>query len=41
MRIKIDEVNDALYIRLDESKIVESVKYSPALSLITMTRGRR
>ena len=33
MRIKIDEANDALYFRLDESPIVESEEIQPGIIL--------
>lgn len=33
MRIKVDEENDALYIRLDESQIVESEEIQPGIVL--------
>ncbi len=33
MRIKIDKANDALYIRLDESDILESEEVQPGLIL--------
>ncbi len=33
MRIKIDEINDALYFRLDESPVVESEEVQPGIIL--------
>ena len=33
MRIKVDKANDALYFRLDESKIVDSEEVSPGVIL--------
>jgi uncharacterized protein YuzE len=33
MRIKVDEKSDALYIRLDESSIVESEEIQPDIIL--------
>ena len=33
MRIKVDEKSDALYIRLDESPIVESEEIQPGIIL--------
>ncbi len=33
MRLKIDEKNDALYFRLDESKIVDSEEVKPGIIL--------
>ena len=33
MKIKIDEINDALYFRLDESPIVESEEIQPGIIL--------
>jgi len=33
MRIKLDKVSDALYFRLDESKIVESEEVRPGVVL--------
>ena len=33
MRIKVDEANDALYIRLDESPVVESEEIQPGIVL--------
>ncbi len=33
MRIKVDEKNDALYFRLDESAIVESEEIEPGVIL--------
>jgi uncharacterized protein YuzE len=33
MRIKVDEANDALYFRLDESPIVESEEVQPGIIL--------
>lgn len=40
MRIKIDEANDALYIRLDESKIVESEEIQPGIILDYNDKGQ-
>lgn len=33
MRLKVDEKNDVLYLRLDESKIVESEEVEPGVIL--------
>ncbi len=33
MRLKLDETNDALYLRLDESGIVESEEVQPGVIL--------
>jgi len=33
MRIKVDEANDALYFRLDESPVVESEEVQPGIIL--------
>lgn len=33
MRLKVDKENDALYFRLDESKIVESEEVQPGVIL--------
>lgn len=33
MKLKVDEKADALYLRLDESKIVESEEVSPGIVL--------
>ena len=33
MRIKVDEINDVLYIRLDESPIIESEEIQPGIVL--------
>ena len=33
MKLKIDEKSDALYLRLDESKIIESEEVSPGVVL--------
>ncbi len=33
MKLRIDKNNDALYLRLDESKIVESEEVSPGVIL--------
>jgi hypothetical protein len=33
MKLKIDEKSDALYLRLDDSKIIESEEVSPGVVL--------
>jgi len=40
MRLKIDEKNDALYFRLDESTIVESEEIQPGIVLDFDAQGR-
>ena len=40
MRIKVDEVNDALYFRLDESAIVESGEVQAGVILDFDAQGR-
>jgi uncharacterized protein YuzE len=40
MRLKVDRENDALYFRLDESKIVESEEVQPGVILDFDTEGR-
>lgn len=40
MRIKIDEMNDALYFRLDESQIVESEEVQPGIVLDYNAKGQ-
>lgn len=40
MRLKVDQENDALYFRLDESKIVESEEVQPGVILDFDTEGR-
>ena len=39
MRLKVDEKNDALYFRLDESAIVESEEVQPGVILDFDARG--
>lgn len=39
MRLKLDEKNDALYFRLDESAIVESEEVRPGVILDFDVRG--
>lgn len=39
MRLKLDEKNDALYFRLDESAIVESEEVQPGVILDFDARG--
>ena len=40
MRIKIDEANDALYFRLDESPIVDSEEIQPGIILDFNGKGQ-
>lgn len=40
MRIKIDQTNDALYFRLDESPIVESEEVQPGIILDYNDKGQ-
>ncbi|OGO33127.1 MAG: hypothetical protein A2Z29_05070 [Chloroflexi bacterium RBG_16_56_11] len=40
MRITVDEVNDALYFRLDESLVVESEEVQPGIILDYDERGQ-
>ena len=40
MRIKVDEANDTLYIRLDESSIVESEEIKPDIVLDYNAKGQ-
>jgi uncharacterized protein YuzE len=40
MRIKIDEESDALYIRLDESPVVESEEVQPGIILDYNDKGQ-
>ncbi len=40
MRIKIDEANDALYFRLDESPVVESEEVQPGIILDYDAKGQ-
>ena len=40
MRLRIDKENDALYFRLDESKIVESEEVRPGVILDFDSKGR-
>lgn len=40
MRIKVDEVNDALYFRLNESAIVESEEVQPGVILDFDVQGQ-
>jgi uncharacterized protein YuzE len=40
MRLKVDKQNDALYFRLDESKIVESEEVRPGVILDFDKKGR-
>lgn len=40
MRLKVDRVNDALYLRLDESAIVESEEVEPGIVLDFDKQGR-
>lgn len=39
MRLKLDEANDVLYLRLDETAIVESEEVQPGVILDFDTRG--
>jgi len=40
MRLKVDKGNDTLYLRLDESKIVESEEVRPGVILDFDSEGR-
>jgi uncharacterized protein YuzE len=40
MRIKVDEANDALYLRLNESAIVESQEVQPGVVLDFDAQGQ-
>ena len=40
MRIRVDQANDALYFRLDESAIVESEEVQPGIILDFNDKGR-
>ena len=40
MRIRVDEANDALYFRLDESAIIESEEVQPGVILDFNDKGR-
>lgn len=40
MRIKVDQANDALYFRLDESPIVESEEVQPGIILDYNDKGQ-
>jgi uncharacterized protein YuzE len=40
MKLKIDKENDALYLRLDEAKIVESEEVEPGVILDFDDKGR-
>jgi len=40
MRIKIDETNDALYFRLDESPVVESEEIQPGIIIDYDAKGQ-
>ena len=40
MKLKIDEKSDALYLRLDDSKIIESEEVSPGMVLDFDERGQ-
>ena len=40
MRIKIDEANDALYFRLDESPVLESEEIQPGIILDFNANGQ-
>ena len=40
MKLKIDRENDALYLRLDESRIVESEEVEPGVVLDFDAQGR-
>ena len=41
MKIKIDEASDALYFRLDESQVVESMEVQPGVILDYNAAGQR
>jgi len=40
MRLKVDKESDTLYLRLDESKVVESEEVRPGVLLDFDTEGR-
>jgi uncharacterized protein YuzE len=40
MRLKVDKENDTLYLRLDESKVVESEEVRPGVILDFDNEGR-
>ena len=40
MRLKVDKENDTLYLRLDESKVVESEEVRPGVILDFDAEGR-
>jgi uncharacterized protein YuzE len=40
MKLKIDEKSDALYLRLDDSKIIESEEVSPGVVLDFNEQGQ-
>ncbi|MBM3329996.1 MAG: DUF2283 domain-containing protein [Calditrichaeota bacterium] len=40
MRLRIDKVDDALYLRLDETRIVESEEVEPGVILDFDSEGR-
>jgi len=40
MRLKVDKENDALYLRLDESEIVESEEAQPGIILDFNSEGK-
>ncbi len=40
MRLKVDKENDTLYLRLDESKVVESEEVRPGVILDFDSEGR-
>ena len=40
MKLKIDEKSDALYLRLDDSKIIESEEVSPGVVLDFNEKGQ-
>ena len=40
MKVKIDEKSDALYLRLDDSKIIESEEVSPGVVLDFNEQGQ-
>ena len=40
MKLKIDEKSDALYLRLDDSKIIESEEVSPGVMLDFNEQGQ-
>jgi uncharacterized protein YuzE len=40
MRLKVDKENDALYLRLDEEKIIESEEVQPGIVLDFNTNGK-